>query len=103
MIWLIPVFVVCAVGSWVTYCRREEDWAPWLMAGLAATCGAMWVMAVRRLGQEQVFAFGLAYDAVVMAAYYLLPLAMFGTKPTTGLLVGAGLVVTGLVVVKISG
>lgn len=103
MIYLLVAFGICAVGSWISYSPfRESHQAKWAMAALGAMIGWFWCIAIRHMpDRESVFVFSLYWDAVVMSAYYLLPLFFMGVKPNAGVVVGASVVLLGLFIVKL--
>jgi uncharacterized membrane protein (DUF485 family) len=74
------------------------------MAILAAGCGLFFGYAAKLLDTKAgVYLFSLYYDSIMMVAYYVLPLLVFSTKVTPGVMVGAALVAAGLIVAKIFG
>ena len=83
--------------------RRTWWYMPlFTVLGCIVTCLFAW--GVKLLdNKEKVYTFSLYYDTVVMAAYYLLPLLIFSTRPSPGTICGAILVVVGLFVVKVCG
>lgn len=103
---LVPVFVLCVAGSGLSYTdatRRSPSYV-WWMAFLGAACAALFAWAARMLDDNpRVYKFSLFYDSLMAFCYYLLPLVVFGTKVSPGVLAGAGLVAAGLLVVKVYG
>lgn len=102
---LFPLAVACAAGGVLTYApARAAGWAPWAFAGLALGCGWLWGWSIRGATDDAaVFRFNLAWDAVVAAVYYALPLVAFGVRPDGRTLAGLGLIVAGVVLVKAGG
>lgn len=103
---LVPVFVLCCVGSGLTYTdsARKAWWFVYAVVPLWTACGVLFCWAAKTLEDKQsVYVFGLAYDVLMVLAYYILPLVVFGTKVSPGVMVGAGLIVLGLLVVKVCG
>lgn len=101
---LALAFTLCLVGSWLSYGeQRDRRWTPGLMALIACWCGFLWGYVIRGKTTEEIYVVSLVYDSLVLVAYTAFPLALFGVRPTAGVLVGAGLVVSGLVVVKVWG
>ncbi len=102
---LIPALLTFAVGAWLSYddeCRNSKYY-PWLFTFLGVTCSTLWIIATRALGdKDKIFVYSLFWDSLMMACYYLLPLVAMGVRVNTGILVGTGLVVAGLVVVKVA-
>lgn len=100
---LVPVFLLCCVGSWLTYSpeRRQTAWYPWVMVLLGALCSWLFATGAKWLNDSQrVYVFSLAWDLLMVAAYYVLPLVVLGVKVSPGVAAGAALVVAGLVVIK---
>ncbi len=103
---LFPVFVLCIAGSALCYTDslRRSEWDLPAMTVLGAVCAGLFAWATGRLdSKERAYVFSLYYDSAMMVAYYLLPLVLFGTRVTPGVMVGAALVALGLVVVKVYG
>lgn len=98
-------FALCVAGAAVSYSdRRHAAHAPYLLAGFAAGCGFLWGRASRLVpAPEDVVRLSLAWDAMVFAAYYVAPLVAMGVRPTPGVVVGAALVVTGVLVAHLGG
>lgn len=103
---LVPVFVLCLAGSGLSYSdslRRGPYYVP-AMVLLGAACACLFAWGAWLLDDAgKVFVYSLAYDVVVLACYYLFPLLVMGVRVPPGVLVGAALVVAGLVVVKTAG
>mgnify|MGYP006921306019 CR=1 FL=1 len=102
---LALVFVMCCVGSWASYTKFKETrlYLP-LLVTLGGVCSLLFGLAAKWLkSNEKLYVFSLYFDALMAFAYYLLPLLVFGTKLSPGVLVGAALVVAGLFVVHIYG
>jgi hypothetical protein len=105
---LIPVFVICVIGSMLSYTDafRRAWWYSPLFVTLGAATTYLFAWGAKLLdNKEKVYIFSLYYDSAMMVAYYLLPLLIFSTRPTTGVLVGTSLVVIviGLFIVKVYG
>lgn len=105
--WLLaPVGLMCGFGAWATYTpwAKESTWYTPAIAVLSALCGLCFALAAKRLGADagKVYVFSLSYDALMMAAYYLLPIVAFGTRAPAGVYVGAAMVATGLLLVHLS-
>lgn len=102
---LVPVFLMCVAGSWLSYsdaARRSPGYV-WWMVLLGGACAGLFGWAARALDDKaKLYAFSLFYDSLMMAAYYLLPLALFGARVSPGVLCGAALVAVGLLVVRVS-
>lgn len=96
---------LCSVGAYLCY---RPDWMGrwWYTPAfgvLSLLVGLLFGWAVQRVGdQKQVYAFNLAWDAVVVVAYVLLPLAAFGVRLTIAGWVGLALIVAGTILVKVS-
>jgi hypothetical protein len=103
---LLPVtFALCALGAALSYTdlRRCGGYVP-AMAALGAGCAALYAVGAKWLDDKgKVYVFGLTYDGLVLVAYYVLPLALFGARVRPGVLAGAALVAAGLVVAHASG
>ncbi len=100
---LLPVAIMCVVGSWSTYTKWAKD-APWytpVLVLLSAMCGLCFALAAKQFQDDKarLYVFSLSYDSVMMAAYYLLPLVAFSTRVTPGVMCGAALVAIGLIMV----
>jgi multidrug transporter EmrE-like cation transporter len=103
---LVPVFLLCVAGSGLSYTDglRRSPWYTWWMILLGGACAGMFAWAAKMLDSGPgVYRYSLFYDAVVMSCYYLLPLLAFGTRVSPGVLLGAAVVVAGLVIVKVYG
>jgi len=103
---LIPVFIIYVIGSALSYIdalRRAWWYAP-LFAILGVVTTYLFAWAAKLLdNKEKIYVFSLCYDTAMMIAYYLLPLLIFSTRPSTGVVIGTSLVVIGLFVVKVYG
>ncbi|HYE59184.1 MAG TPA: hypothetical protein VD948_11790 [Rhodothermales bacterium] len=101
---LLPVALLCLAGARLSYGPgRDSRWYVPAMALLGACCAALFAWGCRKLGSaERVYGYSLAYDAVVWASYYLFPL-LTGARPKPMVLMGAALVVVGLICVKVWG
>ena len=105
--WLLaPVSVMCVFGAWSSYTKWAKDaaWYTPTMTVLAALCGLCFALAAKRFGDNKpgLYVFSLSYDTVMMAAYYLLPVALLGARGTVGVYTGAILVAAGLFLVHAS-
>jgi hypothetical protein len=96
---LAAALALCLGGAWVSYTdRRHAAYAPYLLAALAAGCGFLWGRAARLVPTpEDVVRLSLAWDAMVFAAYYAVPLLLWA-KPSPAVVVGTALVVAGVLV-----
>jgi multidrug transporter EmrE-like cation transporter len=102
---LVPVFLLCVAGSGLSYtdALRRSPWYTWWMVALGAACAGLFAWGAKLLDETpKVWVYSLWYDSLVLAGYYLIPLLVFGTKVSPGVLAGSALVLAGLVVVKVS-
>jgi hypothetical protein len=82
---LIPGFAVFCLGSFYSYSRAmREHWSylPVFVA-LMVIGGFIWVAASKKLGAgedhvKQIMLFSLAWDVIMIVAYYALPLIFKG-------------------------
>jgi uncharacterized membrane protein len=93
---------VCSLGVWLSYGRfREAAWQPWAMAGLAASCGLAWGWCCRQTPDpSRLYVFGLAWDAVGVLTYLILPAAFARLELSPPQWVGVALVAAGLLLAK---
>jgi ABC-type multidrug transport system permease subunit len=103
---LAPVFALCVIGSALCYTDtlRRSAWYIPAMAFLGAACAMLFAWATKTLDtKERAYVFSLWYDTLMMLAYYLLPLVIFGAKVSPGVMAGAAFVAFGLLIVKVYG
>jgi uncharacterized membrane protein len=104
---LLPFALVSlCLGSWLSYHKafKASPWFPAIMAGLFVANGLLWSWMCRRAADgRELFSVSIAYDAITIVAYSVLPLAVFGVRLTPAAWVGFGLVVAGACLVKWGG
>lgn len=101
---LIGILTLSAAGVWMTYdgaMRSSRFFLP-AAAALGAAASLLWFVSIRGMSRQNVYAYSLAWDAVVLATYYLLPLVAFQVRLSLAGAVGLALVVVGCVLVKVS-
>ena len=102
---LVPVFLFCLMGAGLSYsddARRHWSYTPWMIV-LGAVCAGLFAWGAQLLDNKgKVFVFSIWYDSLVLACYYILPILIFGTRVSWGVMLGAAFVVAGLVIVKAS-
>ena len=104
---LAPAFVCFVVGAFVSYSEKFKatNWflPTYMVVGTLASL--IWVYAVAKMNRQSVYLYSLVWDMVLMIAYYVIPMLflvkMSEMKP--GVLVGVGIMLTGLLVIKLSG
>ena len=102
---LTLIFLMCCVGSWASYTdfKKTAAYLPLIML-MGCGCSLLFGYAARRLDDNaKLYVFSLGYDSGMMFAYYVLPIALFSTRLTPAVVVGAVLVIAGLLVVHIYG
>lgn len=100
---LLPVGLVLAVGSWLTYHPAAKvGWrVPLALAALAGANGLIWGLIARwAASPRQLYTVGVCWDVLNVAAYSLLPLFVFGVRLTPAAALGVALVVAGACMVK---
>ena len=105
--WLLaPVFALCAAGAWLSYsdeARRAPGYV-WQMVVLGAVCAGLFAAGAQRLDDKgKVYVFSLVYDLFVLAAYYVMPILVFGVRLSWPVVAGSILVLAGIVIIKIGG
>lgn len=94
------------IGSWATYTdwARRSWWYVSLMVLLSAGNAIVFGLAARALdNKERVFVLSLVLDALMVFAYYVLPVCIMGVRPSTGVVAGTLLVIVGFIVIKLGG
>ena len=102
---LIPVFVLCVAGSGLSYTDdlRRSPWYTFWMVVLGGACAGLFAWGAKLLDdRERLYVFSLWYDSTLYFCYYGLPILLFATRPSPGVLLGTVIVLAGLVVVKVS-
>ncbi len=100
----IATLVLLFLGSWATFTDsvRQSRWYVPAMMILSLLNALIFGIAARMLNdKERIFVLSLVLDALMVFAYYLVPLLAFGVRPSTPVLVGTGLIVLGFLFVKV--
>lgn len=104
--YLIPAFVAFLVGSVFSYSdslRNSRAYMPVFVTAILAT-GFCWVAATRMADDKnKIYVFSLAWDFVMIVAYYFIPLIVFEFKFNLGVIAGMLLMLVGMVLVKVYG
>ena len=106
---LIPGFAVFCLGSYYSYSRTmREHWSylPVFVA-LMVIGGFIWVFASRALGKDEdhvkkIMLFSLAWDVIMIVAYYALPLICKGQGFSWQAYAAAALTVGGIFWFKVA-
>lgn len=101
--YLFPAALVFLLGSVLSYSRyRDANWfLPTCMA-VWALSGYLWAVAVRRLRTtDEIYRLSLAWDVVVLGAYYFAPVLWADIRLTPLAWLGAAFVIFGIFLVKL--
>ncbi len=106
MEWLVLLLVagIYCICSWLTY--SEEMRNKWYFMPLAVVLGTVvsviWFLMVKYLDDKQkIYVYSLCWDFMMMFVYYLYPVALLGVKLDKWSLVGLGMIVGGIAVIKL--
>lgn len=108
MTWIIllPVCLLFVVGSVFSYRAdlRASGWFLPVYLAVSVGCALCWVVAARSLNDgRSILFFSLVWDVLMVACYYLLPLALFDFRFNRWAWAGFALMLAGLVLVKVAG
>lgn len=106
MWWLLLLsFMIFVAGAYCSYTPeiRRSDAFPWLYMTCTVLVGTIWIFAARRLDDAgKILWFSLCWDALMVAAYYALPIIWQGKSFPWQAVAACGVVVGGLVWAKLS-
>lgn len=100
---LACVSVMFVFGAVATYSpeTRALWWFPAITAGLAVFSGLAWGLIAGQIKDEvDVFRYSVIFDAVASSAYFIVPVVFMGVRPSPTCVIGALLVVVGVVLAK---
>jgi multidrug transporter EmrE-like cation transporter len=103
---LLPATLIFIIGSLFSFSdtlRNSKWYTPvFVILGIAMTF--LWIWATKVFDDKnKIYVFSLVWDFLMMAAYYLLPFCLYKFKFSWPMIIGALLMVAGVVVVKIYG
>ena len=97
---MIGAFALFCVGSYCSYTpsiRSHWSYIP-VTIGISILGGTLWAWTARRCADnKEVLFWSLVWDALMVAAYYALPLAFGAAKIPLQAYVAAGVVIFGLI------
>jgi hypothetical protein len=101
---LIAASFLHLLGAFITYntAIKASSWylPAGMLAGMAST--VLWFSVVKMCtDNKELFIYGLAWDALLMAAYMLVPLLLFHVNLDWKQILGTILVVAGLILTKL--
>lgn len=103
---LAPAFATFLVGSLMSYADGFRR-GPWYMPsfiGLGVLSSALWVLASKRIDdRDRIYVYSLVWDLLMVSAYYVAPALVFRVELSRGVWGGVGLMVVGMILVKIYG
>ena len=97
--------MIYALGSACSYVDRwrNADWYVSIFAALAGVAALIQAIGGRLTAdREALFVYFLAIDALMLSAYYVLPLMVFDVHIPPGVYAGSALVLAGFVLIKVS-
>lgn len=100
---LICCALIYGVSACCSYCEalRRSPWFVVITLALGAVSSALWCLMVRSLNDSaRIYVFGLCWDTVMCAVFYLAPLVFFGVRLERTSVAGLCLMVAGLVLLK---
>lgn len=103
---LVPAAVAMCAAAYLSYhpAYKRAPWFPAAVALLSVLTGLLWAWVARRAESDrQLYSVGVAWDAVTILGYSLLPLVAFGVRLSPWSLCGLALVVAGACLVKWGG
>lgn len=107
MEWLIlfVAMVFYCISLFLCYCQDIRS--SWYYVPLALSIGIctslMWILSVKVIdNKERIFFFSLCWEFLVVFIDCLIPLVFFGINANKYIVIGAAIVVAGLVVMKIN-
>lgn len=107
MTWLLLMLVMIlqAVGAYMSYTKNYRDWTLYMpyMFAVSITSSLIWCISTRLLNNTQkILYYSLVWDTALFLCYYAIPLTLYRQELSWKSVVGAVLVLTGLVIVKLS-
>lgn len=107
MTWLLLLLVMMlqAVGAYMSYAKNCRDWVLYMpyMLIVSIASSFIWCISTRLLNNTQkILYYSLVWDTALFLCYYAIPLTLFRQELSWKTMVGAALVLTGLVTVKLS-
>lgn len=103
---LAAVFALCVLGAWASFTDSVRNGRAYigLMAWVSVSTGILFAYgAVLLNSKPRIFVFSLYYDIAMATAYYLLPLLFFGCRVHSGTIIGAVLILCGLIALHCGG
>lgn len=103
--WMLIIgAVVYSVYAWLTF-KPELKVSAYLMPiglALALVGNALWIMLARSTDDSaRLIVYGMMWDAMITLSFLLVPMIFFGVRFTAVSGIGCGLVVVGLLMMKL--
>lgn len=99
LLWLI--LGMSWIGSWLTYGSKRGTWVNLAgMAILGSLCALTFAYGSGGMSKRKAYTFSLAYDAVILFSYTVLPMVFWKVKLNPMSLIGLVVVVIGIMLVK---